>query len=60
MVRGVIEVGKDGAVKICSINFDEVVLSQISGGTQACTIVPEHGSDRCIMVIHLSLLVTIS
>ena len=37
-VQGIAEAGKAGAVKVCGINFDEAILSQISSGAQACAI----------------------
>lgn len=37
-VKGIAEAGKTGAVKVCGINFDEAILSQIKSGAQACAI----------------------
>lgn len=37
-VQGIAQAGKTGKVKVCGINFDEAILSQIDGGAQACAI----------------------
>lgn len=36
--QAVAQAGKQGKVKICGINFDQAILSQINAGTQACAI----------------------
>lgn len=38
IVQGIQQAGKAGQVKLCGINFDEAILSQISAGTQSCAI----------------------
>jgi simple sugar transport system substrate-binding protein len=36
--QAVAQAGKAGKVQICGVNFDEAILSQISGGTQTCAV----------------------
>jgi len=38
IVQGIQQAGKAGQVQVCGINFDEAILSQISGGTQSCAV----------------------
>lgn len=37
-VQAVAQAGKNGKVKICGINFDQAILSNIGNGSQACAI----------------------
>lgn len=37
-VQGIAQAGKTGKVKVCGVNFDKAILSQIDAGTQACAI----------------------
>ncbi|WP_228069166.1 sugar ABC transporter substrate-binding protein [Marivivens aquimaris] len=37
-VQGIAQAGKEGAVSLCGINFDEAILTNINDGKQACAI----------------------
>ena len=37
-VQGIAQAGLTGKVKVCGVNFDQAILSQIDAGTQACAI----------------------
>lgn len=37
-VQGMAQAGKAGTVKLCGINFDEAILTNIQSGAQACAI----------------------
>lgn len=37
-VQAVAQAGKNGKVKICGVNFDQAILSNIASGSQACAI----------------------
>ena len=36
--QGIAQAGKGATVKLCGINFDQAILSQIDAGTQACAV----------------------
>ncbi|MEZ5824826.1 MAG: substrate-binding domain-containing protein [Geminicoccaceae bacterium] len=38
IVQGIQQAGKAGQVKVCGINFDEAILTNISNGSQHCAI----------------------